>query len=92
MNMLVGNYPRDAPSTDLFLFRNADEIADEELVAGFEAESYHAATSVAAFPMVPDSELQISRWDHVLSQAPAADLAVHLQDAHRIVTSIQRTA
>ena len=76
--MLVSSYPRDAPSTDLF-FQDADEIADEELVAGFEAESYHVATSAAALPVVPDLELQTPWWDNVLSQAPAVDSAIHLQ-------------
>ena len=78
VNMLVGTYPRDAPSSDRFL-QNPDDMTDEELVAGFEAEIYHAATSVAAFPVDSGSEMQSSWWDNVLCQAPTVDFAMHLQ-------------
>ena len=74
----ITSFIRNELDESLF-FQNADELADKELVAGFEAESYYAATSVVAFPAAPDSELQSPLWDDVLSQGLAADLAVHLQ-------------
>ena len=53
VNMFVGSYPRNQLAADLF-FLNADELADEEPVACFDVESYHAATSVVAFPSALD--------------------------------------
>ena len=67
--MQEGSFPRD----ELFPNRNllpAEEMADDELVEGIEAEILHAAALVAAAPDISGASVRPFWLETVQSQFP----------------------